>query len=196
MSPLERPSSISDLAPELIAHILSILLEESRPTLLDCALVCRYWLATTRVLLFTEVNLKNHRDMRYFASVISTSPMIKSYIKVIRIDKRRFAAWTSTSVTEAFCDLFTVPGLLPNLRKLYLGNVYETWTMAAFEKLSRLSTVTSLIVDKCSMSKAELLMLLSSFGSLQECFVRHLDISRHQTNIPLPVLACRSPLHL
>ncbi|TCD63521.1 hypothetical protein EIP91_005322 [Steccherinum ochraceum] len=155
------------LPPEIDDYMMSVFatLPDGPQLLRLAALVCRAWLAASRVHLYRDVTIQTEGQFDEFERVVIDSPMINDCVRILRLDRRGRKyelnfPWVNTKLASA------LPKALKRLETLEMLSIEEKWRAESFRKLSSFTSVTTLSLDRCGFSTEELLGVISAFPSL------------------------------
>ncbi|THH21314.1 hypothetical protein EUX98_g8406 [Antrodiella citrinella] len=174
--------------PELDDYLMNIMSKDPN-SLKTCALVCRAWLAASRVYLFRDVTIENEDMFLRFEDVVVHSPMIQDRVRTLRIDRsgRRFEMtfpWINNNLS------LTLPTQLTLLEAFEMHTVQEKhWKPETFHNLSQFTTVTRLSVLHCGFSTDELFGIVSAFPALSELRISHfIELFSGGRKQPVPMI--------
>lgn len=166
---MRKPRSPSwiDLFPTELDDRAMSYLEDDPNTLRQAALVCRRWLAVSRVYLYRDVKIETEDQYKAFEQTVTASPLINELVNTLRLDRRKRNKfefnydWINIRLSP------NLPKQLKHLRTLILGGIDEKWDPKSFEDLEHFTTVEELVIVKCWFSPAELIALVGSFRALR-----------------------------
>ncbi|KAH8103814.1 hypothetical protein BXZ70DRAFT_922887 [Cristinia sonorae] len=171
--------------PEIDDYIMATIYErKDLQSLRVCGLVCRAWLAASRVYLFRDVTIVNEEMFMRFAEVVLASPIIREYVRNLRIDRsdRKYELtfpWVNNHLSKI------LPNQLTGLRSFELNTVKEKWKTETFKNLSGFTTVTQLSIIHCSFSPDELFAVISAFPALKDLRVINFNPVYHGRDEPV-----------
>ncbi|KAK7687295.1 hypothetical protein QCA50_009800 [Cerrena zonata] len=159
------------LPPELEEAIMNFLVDHP-DALRACALACRSWLATSRMVLFRKITIESETQFDAFEKAAISSPFIQECVRILRIDRSTQGyklnyPWVNSKLSPI------LPKQLKRLHAFELVKVEERWKVKSFSSLAEFRNVTKLSIISCGMSPAELYYLIGAFPSLNDLWIEH-----------------------
>ncbi|KZT72772.1 hypothetical protein DAEQUDRAFT_808758 [Daedalea quercina L-15889] len=133
--------------PELCDYIIDYL-HKDRKSLEACTLTCREWVPTSRYHLYCDVFLHKPKLFPAFKRLLTASPLLGSYVRVLRISKLDKASQADLMMVEEL--LPAILGDLPNLE--HLGGSLLSTAASILRFMPDRTPVTELCLQYCEFS--------------------------------------------
>ncbi|KZT01872.1 uncharacterized protein LAESUDRAFT_447652 [Laetiporus sulphureus 93-53] len=177
------------LPPEICERIIDHLDPRrwlgSRPTLLNCALVCRGWYAQSRAVLFEKPTLSTRKQAIACARSLRRIPLLADRVRSLVI------GYSSGPEMELASTLLMLAGKIPKLASLTFSRVsfaeHCSMRHLVFCSLHEFSYITSLRLQRVKFpSASSFFQLICSFPHLQHLLCYRLRWSIPRSMAPLP----------
>ncbi|KZT08986.1 uncharacterized protein LAESUDRAFT_611855, partial [Laetiporus sulphureus 93-53] len=150
---------------------------DERPTLLDCALVCRGWYVESRAILFEEPGLRSRKGAVVCVISLKQMPLLAARVRQLQIGHYSDSMTIMTG-PELASILVMLAGKLPKLASFNFYSLSFEHCPShnlAFWILHEFSHITSLGLLNVTLPSASIFFqLICSFRHLQELFCHHL----------------------
>lgn len=159
-------------SPKFPIEICERIIDHAPPeTIQTCVRVCRSWVPRSRFHLFRDVRLDSNRVASMFLFSLEISPILATYVRVLRIDGK------FSSHEWIYDVLRTLPPLAVNIRSLCFYSLPlitpDFWTLT-----SRFTTITALVLVLLPIQPfRNIIQLFNSFQDLQHVEIRFCNLT-------------------